>query len=378
MRTHDDSSTQKLRRGLAALAALTAAGWGATAATAAADPGTGNGNGNANGAVQAAQNGPTAPGSNGTQQHGGTATGPGQHGQSGQHGQAGQHGHAGEHGQAGHAVPASTGGNGNAYGHTGGNANGHANGQPNGHANGSTNGNRAPAAGDPPGNNGTVKITTHGEDDGIPQNTSHVSCIVDVEWYGFDEGADIVSTVTFTPQAPTADAVITGTEPSQVFVGGDPATGAGTDTGFDGEATYTLGFTGEPQPQQGYHVKLTIHTPYSQGADTKQKVFWVEPCTGTTSAADVERGHHGSPRGHEHADVAPGQDRGVMGIEAEAAPQAQAPGVASGVASGVPTAVAAGRSGSQLLSGAGPRSLLLLALGLGLCAAALVARRRLR
>ncbi len=31
-------------------------------------------------------------------------------------------------------------------------------------------------------------------------------------------------------------------------------------------------------PQQGYHVKLTIHAPGSQGADTKHKVFWVEPC----------------------------------------------------------------------------------------------------
>ena len=37
-------------------------------------------------------------------------------------------------------------------------------------------------------------------------------------------------------------------------------------------------FDGEPHPQQGYHVKLTIHTPGSIGADTKHKVFWVEPC----------------------------------------------------------------------------------------------------
>ena len=34
------------------------------------------------------------------------------------------------------------------------------------------------------------------EDDGIPQNTPHVSCIFDIEWYGFDEGADIISTIT--------------------------------------------------------------------------------------------------------------------------------------------------------------------------------------
>ena len=135
------------------------------------------------------------------------------------------------------------------------------------------------STGDPAGNNGTVKITPQAEDDGIPQNTPHVSCAFDIEWYGFDEGADIVSTVEFTMQAPTSDVSLSGTEPSQVFVGGDPAGGAGTD--FDGEATYTLGFAGNPDPRQGYHVKVTVHTPGSQGADTKNKVFWVTPCDGT-------------------------------------------------------------------------------------------------
>jgi len=129
---------------------------------------------------------------------------------------------------------------------------------------------------DPGGNNGTVKITPHGQDDGIPQNTPHVACPLDIEWYGFDEGADIVSTVTFTMQAPTSDVVVSGTEPSQVFVGGDPAGGAGTD--FDGEATYRLVFAGDPDPQQGYHLKVTVRTPGSQGADSKSKVVWVTPC----------------------------------------------------------------------------------------------------
>ena len=130
--------------------------------------------------------------------------------------------------------------------------------------------------GDPAGNNGTVKITPHGEDDGIPQNTPHVSCVFDIEWYGFDEGADIVSTVAFTMQAPTSDVGLSSVEPSEVFVGEDPAGGAGND--FDGEATYTLAFAGAPAPEQGYHVKVTVHTTGSQGADTKHKVLWVSPC----------------------------------------------------------------------------------------------------
>jgi hypothetical protein len=47
---------------------------------------------------------------------------------------------------------------------------------------------------------------------------------------------------------------------------------------LDASETYTLSFTGTPHPQQGFHVKLTIHADGSQGADTKHKVFWVQPC----------------------------------------------------------------------------------------------------
>ena len=81
-------------------------------------------------------------------------------------------------------------------------------------------------SGDPAGNNGTVKITPHAGGDG--ENTAHVSCDFDIEWYGFDEGDDVVSTVVFTMQAPTSDVGLSGTEPSQVFVGGDPASGPAT------------------------------------------------------------------------------------------------------------------------------------------------------
>jgi hypothetical protein len=138
------------------------------------------------------------------------------------------------------------------------------------------------AQADPPGNNGTVKIAEHGDIDSIPNNTPHVGCTFTVEWYGFDEGPDIVSTVSFAEHAPTTGVGMTVSGPGQVFVGGDPATGAGTPTGFDGRQVYTLSFTGAPHPQQGYHVKLTIHTPGSIGNDTKSKVFWVRGCTPPT------------------------------------------------------------------------------------------------
>ncbi|GEP39758.1 hypothetical protein NPS01_34210 [Nocardioides psychrotolerans] len=133
-------------------------------------------------------------------------------------------------------------------------------------------------ASDPGGNNGTVKIVEDGDFDSIPNNDPHVGCTFSLEWYGFDKGADIISTVTFEMQAPTASVGLTVDGPPTVFVGGDPASGAGTPTGLDGRQAYTLSFDGPPHPIQGYHLKLTIETPGSQGSDKKYKVFWVEGC----------------------------------------------------------------------------------------------------
>ena len=147
------------------------------------------------------------------------------------------------------------------------------------------------AIADPPGNNGTVKVAGLGDVDLIPDNEPHLPCTFTVQWYGFDEGAGIVSTVSFALQAPTVgDGYgMTVDGPSQVPVGEDAHAGAGTD--MDAEAIYTLSFTGEPQPNQGHHVKITIHTPGSQGNDSKSKVFWVGPCevpTPTVTPTETE------------------------------------------------------------------------------------------
>jgi hypothetical protein len=64
-----------------------------------------------------------------------------------------------------------------------------------------------------------------------------------------------------------------------VFIGEDDNSGGGSEAGLDASKTYTLDLTGiEPHPNQGVHVKLTIHAEGSQGADTKHKVFWVTGC----------------------------------------------------------------------------------------------------
>lgn len=243
--------------------------------------------------------------------------------------------------------------------------------------------------GDPLGNNGTVKVAPYGEVDGIPNNTPHPGCSFQIEWYGFDEGEDVVSVVTFAMQAPTQDAQLTVGGPREVFVGEDPATGAGTDTGLDAVQPYTLSFDGTPHAKQGYHVKLTIETPHSLGADRKSKVFWVEACEGSGTA---------NPTGDEvtedtdvlgvqaTGDKDPGtaDDTEVLGVQAEAgtgqdvaAADAAAADVAADDAAAVPTAVDAGDDNPVLRLVTSPWGWAFVLVGLGaLLSLGAVATRR--
>ena len=252
------------------------------------------------------------------------------------------------------------------------------------------NGSKGGSKGDPAGNNGTVKIAPLGEIDSIPNNTPHVGCTFEIEWYGYDEGDDIVSTVTFAMQAPTGDVGLAVDGPSSVFVGGDPASGAGTDSGLDGRETYTLSFTGDPHPQQGYHVKLTVATPRSNGNDTKTKVFWVEPCatgaggdTGTPSTETETETDSGTASDDSDIDVAGEQatdDTEVLGIQASAAPNGTqvSPDRARGSNGSVPTAVDAGENGHSALGDfvRSPWPLALVGLGALLTFAGFASRRR--
>jgi hypothetical protein len=133
------------------------------------------------------------------------------------------------------------------------------------------------SAANPPGNNGTVKIDrlpfdTH------PDNQPHVGCRFQVDWYGFDKG-NLFSNVTFEVHPPTGKPAVLLTD--RVFIGEDDNSGGGSVAGLDAQREYNLanalrGYT--PHPNQGFHVKLTIRTDGSQGANTKHKVFWVQGC----------------------------------------------------------------------------------------------------
>jgi hypothetical protein len=146
----------------------------------------------------------------------------------------------------------------------------------------------AVAAPNPAGNNGTVKLDAS-PFDAAPDNEPHVGCTFQVDFYGYDQG-DLYAQVTFEAHAPTLrpeDSQVLLTD--RVFIGEDDNSGGGSEAGLDARATYRLDLSGiAPHPEQGFHVKLTVHADGSQGADTKHKVFWVSGCKpGYPSSVDV-------------------------------------------------------------------------------------------
>ena len=146
---------------------------------------------------------------------------------------------------------------------------------------------------DPPGNNGTVKIDNAAFDSN-PNNEPHVDCVFQVDFYGYDKG-DFTAHVTFETQPPTDPAKVLLQD--DVFIGGDDSSGGGSEAGLDASETYTLDFTGlEPHDKQGFHVKLTINAPGSQGADVKHKVFWVQPCPTQSPSPSKTPTHAPTPK----------------------------------------------------------------------------------
>ena len=352
------------RRSLALTAVVAVASWSTGALPAAADPGNGNGRGvERSSTTNGRSHGPDQGRGNGSATTGkgrGARTQHEQHRTGGQ--RAGRH-RAAPQGRKAHGGPTTTHGKG--------------------------------AGG---GNNGTVKIAPHGPVDRIPDNHPHVGCTFQVEWYGFDGGSDVVSQVAFTPHAPTGNVGMDVDGPSRVLVGGDPQSGAGTDTGFDAVAVYTLSFAGAGHPKQGYHVRLTVHTPRSHGNDTKQKVFWVRGCDAPPEQPPGEQPPGEQPPGETPpgetppGETPPGETPPDEHPPVSAPPEPaypSGPGSPSTLVSGpgtppqgsppsgpeVPTVVDAGLAGGDDAT-ASSVPLLLVALGGGLAGGAVLVRRR--
>jgi hypothetical protein len=133
------------------------------------------------------------------------------------------------------------------------------------------------AGGNPPGNNGTVKID--GSPFGASQgNEPHVGCAFAVDFFGFDQGA-LDATATFELQPPSGNAILL---VDSAFIGGDPA-GGGTDLDaalFEDLSGPIAASGASAHPNQGFHIRLTVEVQGSIGGDTKHKTFWVTDCDG--------------------------------------------------------------------------------------------------
>jgi hypothetical protein len=144
----------------------------------------------------------------------------------------------------------------------------------------------------PPGNNGTIKIHRTDTEPEDHANEPHVGCEFTVEFFGFDGYANS-SEMSFSLWSPTQpDQPTLYTRHVDLTVD-NRVSGAE----WDHEETFTaaqiIGTNDvEPQPQQGYHVKLTVETDdsASQGATVKHKVFWMQPCETATSTTTTMHG----------------------------------------------------------------------------------------
>lgn len=132
-------------------------------------------------------------------------------------------------------------------------------------------------AGDPPGNNGTVKVDGAVFDAG-QNNEAHVDCQFQIDFFGFDQGA-LTGRVTFELQPPTGSGVLL---VDSTFIGADPAGGGGDlDASLFEDLAGPIAASGiAPQPNQGFHVRLTVDADGSIGAATKHKTYWVDNCGG--------------------------------------------------------------------------------------------------
>ena len=149
------------------------------------------------------------------------------------------------------------------------------------------------------GAGGTVKIDGVDIRSGPPDGTPHQGCSFVLEFSDFEEDAELSASVSFDDLPPTADGgvqVVSGD--LSPFVGEDAAGGEGD---LDAKETYTLKFTGEPEPELGYAVEI--------GVDGVSKPFWVQGCTHNPAAGYAARHSVGNPLAESVRDADRSADR---------------------------------------------------------------------
>ena len=147
------------------------------------------------------------------------------------------------------------------------------------------------SSGAPPGNNATIKINNVPVDN--VDNQPHITCPFRLSLYNVDSGAGVSNsaTVTFVAQPPSGQGTVL--PPSMGMTSFTfPGPNSFQDYSFDPVGTLGALFK---QPQQGYHVKVTVKVTSTGGTHgkgkgnsptkvtTKHKVFWLtcDPSTVT-------------------------------------------------------------------------------------------------
>jgi hypothetical protein len=159
------------------------------------------------------------------------------------------------------------------------------------------------AAGNPPGNNGTVKVDTK-DVDTLPDNQPHADCRFRIDFYGFDAGAG--AEITFTVISPTvATEVNIGPFSINDLLSSGQA-GAGTTDGYDTSYTIDLNNTLAAYMANGQaHLRLTVHADGAVNADTKFKTFWVSGCHTQPTDSDAD----GIPDTTDNCPLVPNPDQ---------------------------------------------------------------------
>lgn len=141
------------------------------------------------------------------------------------------------------------------------------------------------AKGDPPGNNGTIKVDYPAPADSGHANRPHPGCAFQVRMFDFDD--DQYGSLTIREQAPTGSDTLLS---RRVLLSNDPAGG-----GQDVDQVYSftaaeLGLLSVPRANQGWHLKVLVDAENAPGG-AKQKVFWLDcPVTETAAAPEQPAG----------------------------------------------------------------------------------------
>jgi hypothetical protein len=148
--------------------------------------------------------------------------------------------------------------------------------------------------GDPPGNNGTIKVDRDGPaDQDMGNEPIGDGCIIWLDFYNFDQGQ--TADITFTAQPPSGKGE-TLIADKAVPISNDAA-GGGQDRDAVIGYNLTTAVQGlKAQPQHGYHIKVSSDSLQAPGG-AKHKVFWINCAPAPATTLRISKAVQGSGAG---------------------------------------------------------------------------------